>query len=402
MQKIDSIRLFDGISHIDPALVEEASSPLKTKRPYHLVKAGAFAASFAFAALVLLSINAAFPAFAESLPLIGEVFRQLNSLGSNAPSYGGVVQPVGESAENNQYKLTVTEAYCDGDYVFFALRLQAKDSKLLKMESLKTEESVYGSHVPGWSVSINGESGGLVYDLPAFTRKGSCFESNPIKIALPDNVDLSSPIQVEAVIGNLSGRTQEAIDKNEAGQIVSIEPVSLQFDLEPNTSYNRQIVVQNTETDGLELQGWSISPSKLSVALAFPYFDMAGVRACARTDDGQDLGRDMRESGDFGDGRYTFGDTAVQECTFVGPAEGTKQVIITVYNEYPNKRSDSAAVFGEFTIDLETGEAAATADYRAEGLEHFSIRAYADEKMEEARNSAKAIAPSRSPVPGQP
>lgn len=274
MEKIDKVRLFEGITYIDPAFVDEANEPLK-KRCSNIIwlkKAGALAASFVFAAAILLSINAAFPAFAENLPLIGEIFRQLNSIGSNAPSYDGVVQAVGESAENNQFKVTVTEAYCDGEYVFFALRLQPKDTKLLKMETLYTEEDT-GNGVPGWSVSINGESHGCT--LPVFARKGAYFESNPIRIAFSTEQD--DPIQVEAVIGNLFGRTQEAVDANLDGQAISLEPVCLSFDLPVNTGYNRQEAVQNAETGGLKLQSWSSSPSKLSVTLAYPYFGTAGV-----------------------------------------------------------------------------------------------------------------------------
>lgn len=401
MQKIDKVRLFEGITYIDPAFVEEASAPLK-KTPANIIwlkKLGSMAAALVFAAALLFSVNAAFPAFAESLPLIGEVFRHLNSLGSNASSYDGMIQSIEESGENDQYKVIVTEAYCDGEYLFFALRLQAKDTKLLKMETLYTEESIDDHDAPGWSIALNGESGGLVYDLPVFTRKGSYFESSPIKTKLPDDIDQSIPIHVEAAIGNLSGRTQEAIDAGNAGQILSIEPVYLSFDVTANISYNQQKATQGVVIDSLELQSWSCSPSKLSVTLAYPYFDMTGVSVSARTEDGLDLGEDLRESGDFGDGRYAFGDTAVQECTFVGPPDGTKKVIVTVYEKYPWERTTGSSVFGEFTIDLETGEAAVTTAYLDEGFEHSPIDKYADAKIAEEKNSNGVIAPSWSPVP---
>lgn len=395
MQKIDSIRLFEGISHIDPAFVEEANAPLERNRSniIRLKKAGALAASFLFAAAILLSINAAFPAFAERLPLIGEVFRQLNSLGSNAPSYEGMVQNVGVSAENGQYSVTVTEAYCDGEYIFFALRLRAKDAGLLKMETLQTEGTVDGA--PGWNVALNGESGGLVYTLPVFTRKGESFDSGPIKVALPEGMD--SPVHVEVTIGSLSGRTEGT--GGGVRQIVSDEPVRLGFDLAANTSYNRREAALNAETDGLELLGWSCSPSRLSVTLAYPYFDTAGVWASARTGDGLELGEDMREWGDFGDGRYGFGDTAVQECSFVGPPDGAGTVVVTVYKDGPLERTDGAAVFGEFTIDLESGDVSVTANYINDGFEHLSIDEYAGVRVAEEKEAAKAKVPSRSPAP---
>lgn len=378
MQKIDKARLFEGITYIAPAFVEEANEPLKRKpsQILWLKKAGAMAAAFLFVITVLFSINAAFPAFAESLPLIGEVFRQLNSLGSNAPSYEGMVQGIGVSTGNDQYDINVTEAYCDGEYVFFALRLLPKDTRLLKMESLYTEEVVEGHDAPGWRILLNGKDA-KSYDLPVFIRKGSCFESNPIRVDLLEGMEAEGAVQVEVFMGNLCGRTQEAAPGR--GQVLSAKPVCLRFDVTANTSYNQQELVRNAETDGLELQSWSSSPSKLTVTFAFPYFGRTGVYANARTEDGLDLGEDTHENGggDFGDGRYTFGDTAVQECTFIGPPDGTKKVIITVYKEPPAVRAAGSAAFGEFTIDLDTGDVSVTGGYLEEGLVHQSITEYA-------------------------
>lgn len=399
MQKIDKVQLFEGITYINPVFVEEASVPLP-KRYTNILwlrKAGALAASFAFAATVLLSINAAFPAFAESLPFVGGMFRQLNALGTNAPSYDGLVQSIDESAENNQYKVTVTETYCDGEYVFFTLRLQPKDTKLLKMELLQTEETAGNDTVPGWSITLNGESGGLNYALPVFTRKGPYFESNPIQVTLPDGTEQDTLLHVEVMIGNLAGRTSESIDLGETGQIVSLEPIHLAFDLTANTGYNQQGIVHGAETDGLSLQSWSCSPSKLSVTLAYPYFGMDGVSVSAYTDDGVDLGEDLREFGDFGDGRYTFGDTAIQKCAFIGPPDNTKKVIVTVYKEQPWERTNGTSVFGEFTILLETGEVTITSNYLDEGFEYLPLDAYAGGKITETESSTAV--PGCSPVP---
>lgn len=392
MQEIEKVRLFEGITYIDPAFVEEASVPLKgTSNVIWLKKLGAMAAAFVLIAAMLFSINAIFPAFAESLPLVGEVFRRLNSLGSNAPSYEGMVQTVGESAENNEYKVTVTEAYCDGEYVFFALHLLPKDTELLKMESLYTEEAVEGNDAPGWRILLNGEDA-PGYDLPVFTRVGSYFESDPMKIQLPGGVGQDTAIHVEAFMGNLCGR-----DDDKAGQVLSQEMVCLAFDVTPNTRYNQQNQIENASIDGLELQSWSCSPSKLSITLAYPYFAIEGVCVNARTEDGLDLGEDLRESGDFGDGRYTFGDIAVQECSFIGPPDGTKRVIVTVYKELPGERKAGTGVFGEFTVDLETGDVMVTENYLEQGFEHQSIVEYAHLEKPERKIVETSPVPSEVP-----
>ncbi len=397
MKKIDSRNLFEGIGYINPQFIEEAETPVKKRRNniVWLKKVSAVAASFAVVVALLFTISAAFPAFAEELPLIGEVFRRLNSFGANAPTYEGMVQPIGEHAENDQYKAAVTEAYCDGEYLFFALRLEAKDAELLKMASLDTVESVDGT--PGWSIEINGESGGLTYSLVSFTQKGDFFESDPVKIKLPHKTADGDTVHVSAAIGNLAGRTQEAIDKGEAGQIISTEPAIICFDLTTNTSYNQQKEATNASVDGLELKGYSCSPSKFSVTLAYPYFDTAGVYAEAWTVDGTELGEDTREFGDFGDGRYTFGDTAVQECSFIGPPDGTQKIVVAFYDDQPGIAG--ARAFGEFTIDLETGEVTPTTAYLEQGISHLSITEYADEKETEWANGKSQPIPSASPLP---
>ena len=131
--------------------------------------------------------------------------------------------------------------------------------------------------------------------------------------------------------------------------------------------------MQGVEVDGLKLLSWSLSPSKLGVDISYPYFSMAGVSARARTSDGHDLGEDLREYGDFGDGRYAPGDTAVQKCSFIGPPDGAEKVIVTIYRE----QTGGTAVFGEFTIDLETGDAAVMEGYLDDGFEHIPIDEYA-------------------------
>lgn len=365
-----SVRLFEGIGYIDPAFVEEAGEPLERRAPVLLKPLRVLAASFAAAFILLFAANAVSPAFAESLPLIGEVFRQLNSLGANAPTYEGVIETVGTGGENQEYRAAVTEAYCDGEYLFFALRLEPKTARLLKMETLYTEENTGESDAPGWQVSFNGESGGLIYGLPRFTRKGSYFESSPLQVRIPDRREPDAPIHVEAVIGNLFGD----------GQALSLEPVVLDFDVSPNTGYNRQEQA-DAAIDGLTLKGWSLSPSKLSVSLSYPYFGPGGVTARAWTENGTDLGYDIREQGDLADRGYRPGDTAEQECGFTGPAQDARQVTVAVLS---GRWEDEPAVFGVFTIDLESGEV--TAAESCGGLPHASVREYAKKAPAETEN----------------
>lgn len=387
MKAVDSCALFEGIGYIDGRFIEEAAKPLgkSPARPAWLKGACAVAASFAAIVMALFSVNMAFPAFAESLPLIGEAFRYWNALGAHAPTYEGMVQPVGVSAENNQYKLTAQEAYCDGEYVFLTFRLDAKEAKLLRMESLETVER---AEHPGWDVAINGLGSGLNYSLPVFTRRGYYFESQPVQIRLPEPVADGGRVQVDIGVGALSGRTQEEVERGEPGQTVSTEPVALGVELTADTSRNRQHAGESVSIHGLALTGWSSSPSKLSVTFSYPYFGAEGLYAAARTEDGTQLGEDLRENGDLGGEGYRPGDTAVQTCSFTGPPEDARSVTVTVY---VGKPGEERRTVGAFTIDLETGEITAP----GEGAREFlSIEEYAAGK-----NSGPAPAAQPSPSP---
>ncbi len=347
MKAADTCALFEGIGYIDPEFIEEAYEPLcaRPARVIRISRLGALAASLLLVTVLLFGTNAMFPAFAESLPVIGEAFRQLNSLGANAPGYEGVVQSVEKSAVNGQYRLTATEAYCDGEYIFLALRLDPLDSRLLQMQSLETVER---DEAPGWTVAVNGELSGHVYQVPVFTRRGAYFECAPMRIRLLEPID-EGAAEVTAAIGCLSGRTQEAIDCGEPGQIVSIEPLTLSFELPVSSQHNISQEVEGVSAGKVSLTGWTSSPSRFTVTLSYPYERPEGLDAAAVTGEGLDLGRDIREDGDFGDGRYGPGDTAVQKCTFTGVPEGTGSVEVTVF--------DGDSEIGRFKIDLEAGKA---------------------------------------------
>lgn len=352
MKTVDSCALFEGIGYIDSGFIEEAAQPLGSSpaRPVWIKGLGGLAASFAAILMVLFGVNMAFPAFAESLPLIGEAFRYWNALGANASTYEGLIQPVGVSGENNQYKLTVPEAYCDGAYIFLTFRLDAKDTKLLGMQSLETVER---PEHPGWDITVNGQREGLVCRPPTFTRRGYYFESQPVQIRLPEPIANGGKVQVGIGMGALSGRTQEAEAQGEAGQVVSTEALTLQADLTADTSRSQEHFGASASIGGLALTGWSSSPSKFTVSLSYPYFGPEGYTAAARTDDGTELGEDLRENGDLEEKGYEPGDKAEQVCSFAGPPEGARRVTVTVFEgTYGQERR----AVGRFTIDLETGE----------------------------------------------
>lgn len=111
------------------------------------------------------------------------------------------------------------------------------------------------------------------------------------------------------------------------------------------------------------------------------------MAAKARTEDGTDLGEDLRESGDLEGNGYQLGDNAAQTCSFIGPPDNAEKVIVTVF-----AHQSSEQVFGEFTIDLKENLATITNDYQDQGLQHMSIAAYA--AAEKAKQDAGGGLPS--------
>ncbi len=192
----------------------EAARPQKKKRRglrRFALSTGACAALFA----LLIGTNALFPAFAESLPLVGGIFRQVNVNGSrnlqdtqgNIQSYAQPLAPAAEEeiptapedesdpllaetqvlkpepivtldvAPNNEGEqnvhITVEEAYYDGYFLFAGLRME------IEKEYPECYNRIYDIQIPGYDLLINGsgcytwnEKGGRGGDVPGFAALG--------------------------------------------------------------------------------------------------------------------------------------------------------------------------------------------------------------------------------------
>lgn len=82
--------------------------------------------------------------------------------------------------------------------------------------------------------------------------------------------------------------------------------------------------------------------------------------------------------------QVAIGDQLTVEAAFQAPPAGTRQVIVTLYSLMPEGETSiykdgglmGACVFAEFTVDLETQEAAATQTYLDRGYEKAAVREY--------------------------
>lgn len=196
---------------------QAAARPVKKERHRRglrrlALSTGAVAAMCA----VLVGVNALFPAFAESLPLLGGIFRQVNHYGAmnlhetqeNIQAYAQPLAPqleeppqegastaepdsppaadtadktapvltldVAPNAEWEQnIHITVEEAYYDGYFLFAGLRMEVEENYP------DTYDRVYDRQIPGYDLVVNGkgcytwnEKGGRGGDVPGFATLG--------------------------------------------------------------------------------------------------------------------------------------------------------------------------------------------------------------------------------------
>ena len=129
----------------------------------------------------LLGLNAANPAFAESIPGLGSLFALMNDhtmhpMGSHVGTYEGSVEELDLAATapaDTDYSLTLDEAFCDGNYVYLTLQVTGPE-EAEKYESL--------------SLSCDGQSDfRLLVDgteAELFTTGGQAMEDGTEAIAL--------------------------------------------------------------------------------------------------------------------------------------------------------------------------------------------------------------------------
>ncbi len=376
----------------DPVLVaetlqkmEEAGSKGRRRRSRGRAwKTAVVSAAAAF--VTLFAANAAFPAFAEELPVLGEIFKRLNSIGSNAFTYDGLVEGVDVSGNAGRYQLNVSEAYSDGKFLLFTLKLDSDDPEVLQMAYLQPSGAWEGGQSAS-TVTVNGERADM--------RKGIHFEKRSdyetvCYAALPREYQNGDRLHVELGLDGLSGCTQEDLDNagTERPSLSLDEAVSLGFDVTVNTGYNQAAAAAVTD-EGVTLDSWEISPTVFTAQFSYPYpGSLPGVFATAVTDSGEALPEEYAYNDFLKEPRFDkdFGDTVTTPFQFGAPAEGAKKIVLTLYNcpadrtfydNWVDGGKMGRGVFGQFTIDLEAKTATPTEAYRAEGYERIDITEYA-------------------------
>lgn len=331
----------------------------------------------------LLGLNAANPAFAESIPGLGSLFALMNDhtmhpMGSHVGTYEGSVEELDLAATapaDTDYSLTLDEAFCDGNYVYLTLQLTGPE-EAEKYESL--------------SLSCDGQSDfRLLVDgteAELFTTGGQAMEDGTEAIALvyqlaapaEDGQALSARLEV----GSLYGVYPED-SKSGGWQYDTLEVgFTADFTVTADTSQNRSQEL-SAQDNGVKLYGIETTPGYLLVDMEIPFWGRTGDLTASGggilgyaelfTQDGQELGHNSLLN-DYDFVNESDAESIRGTWAFDGPPEQTNTVILRITDRSPDSAyaadmDRERVVFAEFAINWKTGEARPSDTYLDEGLD---------------------------------
>lgn len=331
----------------------------------------------------LLGLNAANPAFAESIPGLGSLFALMNDhtmhpMGSHVGTYEGSMEELDLAATasvETDYGLIVDEAFCDGSYVYLTLRVSGPE------EAEKYEDlSLACDGQSDFRLLVDGTEAEL------FTTGGQAMEDGTEAIALV--YQLAAPVEngqevsARLEVGSLYGVYPE--DSKSAGwQYDTLEVgFTADFTLTADTSQNQSQEL-SAEDNGVKLYGVKTTPGYLLVDMEIPFWGRQNELTAGSgpilgyaqlfTQDGQELNHnsllnnyDFVNETDAGSVRGTW--------AFDGPPEQTDTVILRITDRSPDSAyaadmDRERVVFAEFAINWKTGEARPSDTYLDEGLD---------------------------------
>lgn len=332
----------------------------------------------------LLGLNAANPAFAESIPGLGSLFALMNDhtmhpmgshVGTYAESLDLALDLAATPSVETDYGLTLDEAFCDGNYVYLTLQLTGPE-EAEKYESL--------------SLSCDGQSDfRLLVDgteAELFTTGGQAMEDGTEAIALvyqlaapaEDGQALSARLEV----GSLYGVYPED-SKSGGWQYDTLEVgFTADFTITADTSQNQSQEL-SAEDNGVKLYGIETTPGYLLVDMEIPFWGRTGDLTASSgpilgyaqlfTQDGQELGHNSLLN-DYDFSNESDAESIRGTWAFDGPPEQTDTVILRITDRSPDSAyaadmDRERVVFAEFAINWKTGEAHPSDTYLDEGLD---------------------------------
>lgn len=330
----------------------------------------------------LLGLNAANPAFAESIPGLGSLFALMNDhtmhpMGSHVGTYEGSVEELDLAATapaDTDYSLTLDEAFCDGNYVYLTLRVTGPAGE--------ERYENYGLSLPqeqGALLTVNGREAELFNTGGQTLPDGDYALALVYELAAPaqDGEELSAALTVPGLYG-----VSEDGGKSGGWQYHQVGgEFTAGFTVTADTSQNQSQEL-SAEDNGVKLYGIEATPGYLLVDMEIPFWGRQNELTAGSgpilgyaqlfTQDGQELGHNsLLDDYDFvneSDAESIRGTWA-----FDGPPEQTDTVILRITDRSPDSAyaadmDRERVVFAEFAINWKTGEARPSDTYLDEGL----------------------------------
>lgn len=363
-------------------LPEELPKAKAWKRP--LQRAVGVFAALAIVCGGLLGLNAANPAFAESIPGLGSLFALMNDhtmhpMGSHVGTYEGSVEELDLAATapaDTDYSLTLDEAFCDGNYVYLTLQLTGPE------EAEQYDHYVmYLPNEEGTRLTVNGQ------ETELFTTGGQTLPDGDYAFALvyelaapaQDGEELSAALKVPGLYGVYS--VDESKSKDWRYDQVGGE-FTADFTVTADTSQNQSQEL-SAQDNGVKLYGIETTPGYLLVDMEIPFWGRQNELTAGSgpilgyaqlfTQDGQELNHNSLLN-DYDFSNESDAESIRGTWAFDGPPEQTDTVILRITDRSPDSAyaadmDRERVVFAEFAINWKTGEAHPSDTYLDEGLD---------------------------------
>lgn len=363
-------------------LLEER--PVKKRRP--VWKGVAVSFSTVAAAFVLLcGVNAVNPAFAESLPLVGEAFRLYNGerklgVGSYVGTYDEIelVNAPAEEENAQGMGLTLNEAYSDGEFIHLSFTMGNVPEQV--MDDLFCLSGLVTSQANGTD---------LEEEMLNLYPQGDTL-GGTLALALENPPENGTTLELNYQVTDLvrfyaGGGSREDLEGSFSGEAA----------VTVDTSHNQRYDAFASDSE-VQINWVESTPSYTKINYTIPYWgsthSMPMGIAMLYLEDGTPLQRSMGEEEDVGfvktDGPEDEAETITHTAFFDGLPQGTEKVILRFFEDQidwdPFTRTApevfyvaddtmeitpyTVGVLAEVTIDLATGEAVPSETYLEYGV----------------------------------
>lgn len=334
-----------------------------------LMRGGAVAA--AACVVVLGSVNAASPALAESLPLVGTLFSRINRAGDTRlrseqlNQYARTMEQTAESADS-PYTVTLGQVYRDEDWMRLSLVLTVEDDSLAGFDTIRADA---GGSLPADTADASGalvlESGAAILEEGSgwFTRQDDHTFVMGLNYPLFLYEEPGATLSGETATLHLYGLTACNVEVLEEkthpwgggsrhldyhNETPLAGDYTLTFSIpEPGTEGIRRYTGPQ-EQNGVTLHSLTATPAAAKLDIQLPAD--GSFRPSLVAEDGTLLkpergeGRHVDENDPDSDYRWTY--------YFDTVPENSPTVTVTVYDILDNDAPDGCEVLAEFTVPL--------------------------------------------------